>query len=262
MPGGALGAWAGVFKGRVWLMVPRPAVRGCSGEGMEVGTPPITGRCTAEELAGSEGGARHGATCRPPTSAPALLVCSPCPRYAADQLTWLIIQSTSGMGGLDAMDLQDKLNACGKLQHRPSCTGAAHSLPPAFGQREERSGVSLGPPGCALRLFQAPEDHPCCCGSVLAAWVLVWPPASPPIAHIRPCAVQTAPAAPMRRCRGMRTARALPPLWALAASVARRRSWWPTLWPRDEAGACPCLPALLRHRLTTNLQSRPVPRCV
>ncbi len=146
-----MGAWAGVFKGRVWLMVPRPAVRGCSGEGMEVGTPPITGRCTAEELAGPEGGARLGATCRPPTSAPALLVCSPCPRYAADQLTWLIIQSTSGMGGLDAMDLQDKLNACGKLQHRPSCTGAAHSLPPAFGQREERSGVSLGPPGCALR---------------------------------------------------------------------------------------------------------------
>jgi hypothetical protein len=39
--------------------------------------------------------------------------CLPSRSFAADQLTWLIIQSTSGAGGLDAMALQDKLNACG-----------------------------------------------------------------------------------------------------------------------------------------------------
>lgn len=44
----------------------------------------------------------------------------PCPaparRFAADQLTWLVIQSTSGSAAssaLNAMELQDKLNACG-----------------------------------------------------------------------------------------------------------------------------------------------------
>lgn len=40
----------------------------------------------------------------------------PC-SYAADQLTWLVIQSTSGgaaASALNAMELQDKLNACGE----------------------------------------------------------------------------------------------------------------------------------------------------
>lgn len=43
-------------------------------------------------------------------------ICSRLPRrYAADQLTWLVIQSTSGTAsGLDAMALQDKLNECGE----------------------------------------------------------------------------------------------------------------------------------------------------
>lgn len=38
-------------------------------------------------------------------------------RWAADQLTWLVIQATSGSAaaaGLNAMELQDKLNACGE----------------------------------------------------------------------------------------------------------------------------------------------------
>lgn len=35
-------------------------------------------------------------------------------RWSAEQLTWLILQSTTGAGGglLAAQDLQDKLNAC------------------------------------------------------------------------------------------------------------------------------------------------------
>ena len=45
-------------------------------------------------------------------------------RFAADHLTWLIIQSTSGATGLNAMELQDKLNACGEhsCMHACVCT--------------------------------------------------------------------------------------------------------------------------------------------
>lgn len=44
--------------------------------------------------------------------------------YAADQLTWLVIQSTSGTAtpaSLDAMALQDKLNECGEWQLGLGC---------------------------------------------------------------------------------------------------------------------------------------------
>jgi hypothetical protein len=58
--------------------------------------------------------------------------------YAADQLTWLVIQSTSGTEatkGLDAMALQDKLNECDR-------TGASNAALPRDEDREAFAAIA------------------------------------------------------------------------------------------------------------------------
>jgi hypothetical protein len=88
----------------------------------------ITATTTTTTLTASARQHHHSHShCRCPARSPARLSC----RFAADQLTWLIIQSTSGATGLNAMELQDKLNACGECHMqagRQACL-RCHSTP-------------------------------------------------------------------------------------------------------------------------------------